>query len=38
MKACPVCGDAVPQALFAGDVCQQCADRYDLYGVYFCLD
>jgi len=38
MKSCPICGASVPRSLFAGDVCHDCADRYDAYGVYFCLE
>ncbi len=37
MKPCPICGEMVPPDAYAGDVCQACADRYDAYGVYFCL-
>jgi len=37
MKPCPICSETKPCGLFAGDVCQDCADRYDAYGVYFCL-
>jgi hypothetical protein len=37
MRRCSMCGYAVPEALFAGDVCQDCADHYDVCGVYFCL-
>jgi len=29
MKMCPICGDSLPLKSFAGDVCQDCADRYD---------
>ena len=37
MKACPMCGEMIPRSLFVGDVCEGCAERYDAYGVYFCL-
>ena len=37
MKVCSICGEMAQPTQFAGDICQECADRYDLCGVYFCL-
>lgn len=37
MKAWPMCREVLPRPMFAGDVCDACAERYDVYGVYFCL-
>jgi len=37
MRACSICGEMQAPEFFAGDACQDCADRYDVYGVYFCL-
>ena len=35
-KTCVVCGSDTPSDQLAGDVCFGCADKYDIYGVYFC--
>ena len=37
-KRCSICEQWLAAGLFAGDVCQGCAERYDMCGVYFCLE
>ena len=38
MKKCGVCGDVLPDENLDGDICFDCSDRYDEYGVLFCLE
>ncbi len=38
MRQCAFCGERLPEDCLAGDVCKACADRYDEYGVYFCIE
>lgn len=36
-KECAICGEIFSEEQLAGDICLDCADRYDTYGVYFIL-
>ena len=38
MRTCAVCGEDMLDEQAEGDVCEACADKHQICGVYFCLD
>ena len=36
-RRCGICGEFLPAENLVGDICFDCSDRYDEYGVLFCL-